>query len=83
MLSDKLKNLNERTEEEKINKRMAYFQKIKALQEKVGQKSAAQDIQFKILKEQIDRLNEEIDEERRIREDFEQELDSNIYPVRL
>jgi predicted nucleic acid-binding Zn-ribbon protein len=81
MLSGKLKNLNERTEEEKLNNRMAYFQKIKSLQEKVGQKSAAQDIQFKILKEHIDRLNEDIEEERRIREDFEQELDSNIYPV--
>lgn len=45
------------------------------------QKAAAQDIQFKILKEQIDHLNDDLEEERRIREDFEQEMDAKILPL--
>jgi len=99
ILSDKLRNINERVEEEKMTKRNVVYvrdgngnsskidvscpdySKLKNLQEKVAQKAAAQDIQFKILKEQIDRLVEDLEEERRIREEFEQEIDSNIYPV--
>lgn len=81
MLSEKITNINQRAEEEKLNKREAFFKKITAFHEKVKQKVAAQDIQFKILKEQIDRLNEDLEEERRIREDFEQEMEANIYPV--
>ena len=70
-----------RAEDEKNTKRQGLVNKINNLHEKVSQKATANDIQFKILKEQIDRLNEDVEEERRIREEFEAEMEANIYPV--
>ena len=80
-LGEKLGNINQKVEEEKTSKRQNLITKINNLQEKVSQKATANDIQFKILKEQIDRLNDEVEEERRIREEFETEMEANIYPV--
>lgn len=80
-LGEKFRNINKRAEEDKNSKKKSLLQKINNLQEKVTQKGVANDIQFKILKEQIDRLYDEIEEEKRIREEFEGELESNIYPV--
>jgi hypothetical protein len=54
---------------------------INNLQDKINHKAAANDIQLKILHEKIDKLYEDLDEERRIREDFENDMESNIYPI--
>lgn len=83
MLSEKLVNINQRAEEGKTIKNIHnnIQQQLHNFHEKVLQKSAAQDIQFKILKEQIDRLADDLEEERRIREEFEVEISENVYPV--
>ena len=38
-------------------------------------KHPTQDIQFKILKERTDKLNEDVQEERRIRQELDQEME--------
>ena len=80
MLSEKLRNLNQQNKEAQEDKKHQTMAKIHNLQEKVGQKATANDIQFKILHEQIDRLLDELDDERRVREDFEVDMETNIYP---
>ena len=54
---------------------------INNLQDKINHKAAANDIQLKILREKVEKLYEDLDEERRIREDFESDMESNIYPI--
>ena len=54
---------------------------VDAFSEKVRQSCAAKQIQFNILHEQADVLIDELDEEKRIREEFELEMANNFYPI--
>ena len=67
--------INSNIEEDKTQKQDSFKLKISAFHEKINQNYAAQDIQFKILKERTDKLNEDVQEERRIRQELDQEME--------
>lgn len=81
MLSEKLSSLNKKLKKESARKEDLNKAAVGAFCEKVKQSCAAQQIQFNILNERADRLVEEIDEERLIREDFEREIEREFYQL--
>ena len=75
ILSEKLVNINHNLEEDKVQKQDTIKQRINAFHDKINQNLAAQDIQFKILKERTEKLYQDIQEERQIRQDLDHEIE--------
>lgn len=75
MLSEKIVHLNHNLEEDKEQKLDSLKQRINNFHEKITQNLGAQDIQLKILKERTEKLYEDVEEERRIRQELDQEME--------
>lgn len=75
MLSDKLVNIDNNIEEDKVLKQDGVRKRVAQFHDKIDQNAAAQQIQLKILKERTEKLYEDVEEERRVRQGMDNEME--------
>ena len=78
MLSEKLVNIDNNIEEDKVQKQDGIRKRVAQFHDKIDQNAAAQQIQLKILKERTEKLFEDVEDERRVRQEMDNEMERYV-----